>query len=113
MMKRIMLVFLLILAIFAFFDAYKLIILVRRLNHIEKCVGMRKDDFLEIKLADFGKKWGCSLDAREYDSDFGPHRIIITIGRPISFFAYLFTDYTNLLYVGVDNGYVSCVFCAQ
>ena len=87
--------------------------LVKRIHEIEKCKGMDHDIFLDTKVVQLSREWGCRICIREYDYGTANHRIMLTITKPYSLLAYVFSDYTNLIFIGLKDGLISCVFCVK
>lgn len=99
------------LLVVVFMDFSNMLRLIALVNAIDECKGMTREYFLCVKIPQFSEKWGRNFVMREYGIASESHRIMLTITRPVSFFALLFTDYTNLVYIGISDGQISSVFC--
>ncbi len=100
-----------IVLILLLFDFYRFLILVRRVKAVEKLVGVGREN-VAARIEKLSSEWGCEVEIRNIHSKHAEW-CMITISKPLSISALLFSDYTNLLMINFDDGHVSSVLCCQ
>ena len=90
-------------------DIFRFGILIKRVKELESLLGERRE-ILPSREKEFSSKWECSIEIKNIQND---EWCTITISKPISITAILFSDYTNLLLIGFENDRVSSVSCCK
>ena len=109
--RRFMCLIIGIVLILLLFDFYRFLILVRRVKAVENLVGVRREN-VAARIEKLSSEWGCEVEIRNRNSEHAEW-CMITISKPLSISALLFSDYTNLLMINFDDGHVSSVLCCQ
>ena len=109
--RRFMCLFFGVVLILVLLDFYRFLILVRRVKAVENLVGVRREN-VAARIEKLSSEWGCEVEIRNRNSEHAEW-CVITISKPRSLIALLFSDYTNLLMINFDDGHVSSVLCCQ
>ena len=90
-------------------DIFRFGILKKRVKEIEGLLGERHAN-LPSRVKEFSLKWECPIELKQTQNE---DWCVITISKPISITAILFSDYTNLLLIGFENDRISSVSCCK